>query len=76
MIETDRLIAPEPEGPREDALDRAIRPKSLDEYVGQKVVREQMRQEYNEYKVCERALTSHSTNSTNVRCTNEMFAGA
>ncbi|GHD22796.1 Holliday junction ATP-dependent DNA helicase RuvB [Halioglobus japonicus] len=42
MIETDRLIAPEPEGPREDALDRAIRPKSLDEYVGQKAVREQM----------------------------------
>ena len=41
-----------------------------------KVVREQMRQEYNEYKVCERALTSHSTNSTNVRYTNEMFAGA
>ncbi|QFU74752.1 Holliday junction branch migration DNA helicase RuvB [Halioglobus maricola] len=42
MIETDRLIAPEPENPREDALDRAIRPKTLDEYVGQKVVREQM----------------------------------
>ena len=42
MIETDRLIAPQAEGPREDAMDRAIRPKSLDEYVGQKVVCEQM----------------------------------
>ena len=42
MIETDRLIAAEPEGPREDALDRAIRPKTLDEYVGQQVVRDQM----------------------------------
>jgi Holliday junction DNA helicase RuvB len=42
MIETDRLIAPEPQGSREDALDRAIRPRSLNEYVGQKAVREQM----------------------------------
>jgi Holliday junction DNA helicase RuvB len=41
MIETDRLIAPEPT-PREEQLDRAIRPKSLAEYVGQPVVREQM----------------------------------
>ena len=42
MIETDRLIAPQTESPREDVLDRAIRPKSLEEYVGQAVVREQM----------------------------------
>ncbi len=42
MIETDRLIAPEPTGPREDVLDRAIRPKTLDEYVGQQSVCEQM----------------------------------
>jgi Holliday junction DNA helicase RuvB len=42
MIETDRLIAPTTENPREEAIDRAIRPKSLAEYVGQKVVREQM----------------------------------
>jgi Holliday junction DNA helicase RuvB len=42
MIETDRLIAPQAESPREDAIDRAIRPKTLDEYVGQKVVHEQM----------------------------------
>ncbi len=42
MIETDRLIAPEPQSPREDAMDRAIRPRRLDDYVGQKTVREQM----------------------------------
>ncbi len=46
MIETDRLVAPqvsdqEASG-REDALDRAIRPKSLAEYAGQPSVREQM----------------------------------
>jgi Holliday junction DNA helicase RuvB len=42
MIETDRLIAPQAENIGEDAVDRAIRPKTLDEYVGQQVVREQM----------------------------------
>ncbi|MEM9360812.1 MAG: Holliday junction branch migration DNA helicase RuvB, partial [Pseudomonadota bacterium] len=42
MIETDRLITPAAESPREDAIDRAIRPKTLDEYVGQRAVREQM----------------------------------
>ena len=42
MIETDRLIAPQAESPGEDSLDRAIRPRSLEEYVGQKTVREQM----------------------------------
>jgi Holliday junction DNA helicase RuvB len=42
MIETDRLVAPEAEGAREDAVDRAIRPRSLDEYVGQRAVRDQM----------------------------------
>lgn len=41
MIETDRLIAPTAE-PREDSLDRAIRPKTLQEYIGQPIVREQM----------------------------------
>lgn len=41
MIETDRLITPEPAG-REEQLDRAIRPKSLAEYVGQPAVCEQM----------------------------------
>lgn len=42
MIETDRFIAPEPKSTTEDAQDRAIRPGSLEEYVGQPVVREQM----------------------------------
>jgi Holliday junction DNA helicase RuvB len=42
VIETDRLIAPQADGPREDVIDRAIRPKTLDEYVGQQVVCEQM----------------------------------
>tara|TARA_R110002110_G_scaffold415847_1_gene657747 strand:- start:6683 stop:7735 length:1053 start_codon:yes stop_codon:yes gene_type:complete len=42
MIETDRLIAPQAESRGEELIDRAIRPRTLDEYVGQKVVREQM----------------------------------
>ena len=42
MIETDRLIAAQTDSPREDVIDRAIRPKTLDEYVGQQVVKEQM----------------------------------
>jgi Holliday junction DNA helicase RuvB len=41
MIETDRLITPIAE-PREESQDRAIRPKTLADYVGQPVVREQM----------------------------------
>ena len=41
MIETDRLVAPDGK-PNEDALDRAIRPRTLADYVGQPVVREQM----------------------------------
>ncbi len=42
MIETDRLIAPEQQDPQEESLDRAIRPKTLADYVGQEAVREQM----------------------------------
>jgi Holliday junction DNA helicase RuvB len=42
MIETDRLIAGEPATRGEDALDRAVRPRTLDDYVGQQAVREQM----------------------------------
>jgi Holliday junction DNA helicase RuvB len=43
MIETDRLIAPEAEKTgREDVSDRALRPRALEEYVGQPAVREQM----------------------------------
>lgn len=42
MIETDRLVAAPQAVGKEDVLDRAIRPRALDEYVGQEVVREQM----------------------------------
>jgi len=42
MIETDRLIAPDAESPREEALERALRPKLLDEYVGQEKARSQL----------------------------------
>ncbi|MFQ1007705.1 Holliday junction branch migration DNA helicase RuvB [Gilliamella apicola] len=42
MIEADRLIAPQAKK-EEESLDRAIRPKSLDEYIGQEQVREQMK---------------------------------
>jgi len=43
MIETDRLIAPAvARSPVEEQQDRAVRPKTLAEYVGQKAVREQM----------------------------------
>ncbi len=42
MIETDRLVAPEQESPREDLVDRAIRPKTLADYVGQSAVCDQM----------------------------------
>ncbi|MGM0680293.1 MAG: Holliday junction branch migration DNA helicase RuvB [Pseudomonadota bacterium] len=41
MIENDRLIAAHQQG-AEDALERAIRPARLADYVGQAVVREQM----------------------------------
>ena len=42
MIETDRLVAPAPGDSGETALDRAVRPKTLEDYVGQQPVREQM----------------------------------
>ncbi len=41
MIETDRLLAAAPT-PQEEALERALRPKLLDEYVGQHKAREQL----------------------------------
>jgi Holliday junction DNA helicase RuvB len=41
MIENDRLIAADQQG-EEDALERAIRPSRLDDYVGQPAVRKQM----------------------------------
>lgn len=42
MIETDRLIAPEVVSAQEDALERALRPKVLDEYIGQEKARAQL----------------------------------
>jgi len=42
MLESDRLISADEQG-SEDALDRAIRPISLDDYIGQDVVKRQMR---------------------------------
>ena len=42
MIETDRLIAPVAESPQEEAIERALRPKVLDEYVGQEKARAQL----------------------------------
>jgi holliday junction DNA helicase RuvB len=38
----DRLISGTPESPQEDALERALRPKRLAEYVGQQKIRSQM----------------------------------
>jgi Holliday junction DNA helicase RuvB len=46
MIESDRLVAGQAvvnSSVNEESLDRAIRPFSLDEYIGQESVREQMR---------------------------------
>ncbi len=43
MIETDRIIsASAPKQTEENVIDRAIRPKTLQEYEGQPIVREQM----------------------------------
>ncbi|HVS25765.1 MAG TPA: Holliday junction branch migration DNA helicase RuvB [Burkholderiales bacterium] len=42
MIETDRLIAAAPLSPQEEALERALRPKSLSEYIGQEKIRGQL----------------------------------
>ncbi|MEX0958037.1 MAG: Holliday junction branch migration DNA helicase RuvB [Burkholderiales bacterium] len=42
MIETDRLIAPATISSQEDALERALRPRQLDEYIGQENIRSQL----------------------------------
>ena len=42
MIETDRLVAGDAVDNRETALDRAVRPQTLDDYIGQTAVKEQM----------------------------------
>jgi Holliday junction DNA helicase RuvB len=41
-IETDRLIAAAPASPQEEALERALRPKALEEYIGQEKIRGQL----------------------------------
>jgi Holliday junction DNA helicase RuvB len=42
MIETDRIISAGPASPQEEAFERALRPKALDEYVGQEKTRAQL----------------------------------
>lgn len=42
MIETDRLIDSAAESPQEEALERALRPRLLAEYIGQAKAREQL----------------------------------
>jgi Holliday junction DNA helicase RuvB len=42
MIETDRLITPDRASLQEEALERALRPKLLSEYVGQEKIRGQL----------------------------------
>lgn len=42
MIETDRLVASATASTQEEALERALRPKMLDEYVGQEKARGQL----------------------------------
>jgi len=41
MIETDRLISAAPASPQEEAIERTLRPRMLDEYVGQEKIRGQ-----------------------------------
>jgi Holliday junction DNA helicase RuvB len=42
VIEADRLISGDPTSPQEEGEERALRPKHLDEYVGQLKIREQL----------------------------------
>jgi Holliday junction DNA helicase RuvB len=42
MIETDRLIAPAPLSTQEEAFERALRPRQLEEYIGQEKIRSQL----------------------------------
>jgi Holliday junction DNA helicase RuvB len=42
MIETDRLITAAPTSPQEEAFERALRPKALEEYIGQEKIRAQL----------------------------------
>jgi len=42
MIESDRIITASPFSPREEAIERALRPVQLNDYVGQERIREQL----------------------------------
>ncbi len=42
LTSSDRLISPAPASQQEEALERALRPKLLDEYVGQEKIRGQL----------------------------------
>ncbi|MGD2138954.1 MAG: AAA family ATPase, partial [Burkholderiales bacterium] len=42
MIETDRLIAPASLSSEEEIVERALRPRHLDDYVGQEKIRSQL----------------------------------
>lgn len=42
MIETDRLIAAAPSSSQEEVQERALRPKQLEEYIGQEKIRGQL----------------------------------
>src|SRR5256714_7507866 len=42
MIEADRLVAAAPVNPQEEVLDRTLRPRALEEYIGQEKIRAQL----------------------------------
>lgn len=42
MIETDRIISAAPFSQKEEAMERALRPKQFEEYIGQEKIREQL----------------------------------
>jgi Holliday junction DNA helicase RuvB len=42
MIESDRLVSAAPLTPQEEALERALRPRRLEEYIGQEKIRGQL----------------------------------
>ncbi|HXF65131.1 MAG TPA: Holliday junction branch migration DNA helicase RuvB [Burkholderiales bacterium] len=42
MIESERLISAAPASPQEEALERTLRPRQLDEYIGQEKIRNQL----------------------------------
>ena len=42
VIDSERIVAAVPVSPNEEAVERALRPTSLEEYVGQAKIREQL----------------------------------